>query len=46
MYAILSVIVLTENEIKEVTLRYCVETLRNNDPDDDVKDKIEEQKKK
>ena len=36
----------SKNEIKEVSLKYCVETLKNNEPEEDFKDTIEDKKDK
>ena len=35
---------ITKKEIQETTLKYCKETLKNNEPEKDFKEKIEEKK--
>ena len=37
-------VVVSRTEIKEVTLNYCIETLKNNEPSEDFKNTIEEKK--
>ena len=38
--------VVNRNEIREVTLKYCIDTLTNNIPDEAFKKEIEEKKEK
>ena len=39
-------LVVNSNEIKEVTLKYCIDTLRNNEQEDAFKNKITNKKEK
>ena len=39
-------LVVSRNEVREVTLKYCVETLKSNEPDKNFVEEIEEKKEK